>query len=861
MSMMVLSPKNGGTRKTNAGGKMNGFSKKKVFALAGTICLAALMLLACPTTTDNGGGWIPPPVGDGSAVFDPATGNITISWSPVLGAASYDITHRGSRFARDIVWVASVFAAEEEDGGFSFTHTPNCPRPVNPQRFENYYQITAWDEDGEELGNWTVSLRLSIFGPSVLFFDAAHDDMDDIRNEINRIHDEETWGLLPTSLGLRAQFGGRRYIIFFMPGDYELNGDLRIGFYTTVAGLGRFPSCVRLINTHVETIPHLPENNATQTFWRAIENVEITSGNFRWAVSQSAPARRMLVHAPTQHHFNMGWGSGGFIADSWFGGAVDGGSQQQWYTRHTHFAGSAMGGVNWNKTIQASTGNLPTDHSVGGPQHVTLISPNDAGGVTPVLRERPFLYVDDDGEFRVFVPAVRRNAEGISWNDGSGLPGMNAAALAHNDGMGPGESLDFLATFYVTRVEFEAPDRFVGRETAASLNAQLAQGRHIFFTPGRFDIEAPIVVSHPNTIILGKGFPALWPTRGNRDGVIFVQDVPGVTVAGLLFDTTDQSVYSITVGHTGANANHSDNPILLADLVVRQGGQFHLTANHVDISVLINSNNVIGDKLWIWRADHNGLPNGQNTIDWDINTSINGLVVLGDDVQMYGLFVEHYHQFNTLWLGERGRIFFYQNELPYDPQFQWMYMSHPTAEMPGGSILGWAQVKVGHNVQNFRAYGLGMYCVFIQTSADRPNGNLEPGLRLGSGIEVPHHPGVVITNAVITMIGTSGFNSGINSIINGAGGAVVNVFGTARMNSFANGVGVQGPLSTNAIPSTALPTEPAPKTHWVESLVINSGGIVTANPLGGLPCFSQQFPGTSWNQPVIQHPLNPRWNP
>jgi len=760
-------------------------------------------------------------------------GTMFVSWYPVVGAASYEVYHGGSRFTRDFTWVEFI-----DDGSTSFTHdTPN------PVRFENYYRITAYDGDGEVLARGFVSLRLLHFGPSVLFFDAEYDDPDDIVVEINRIHDTYTQGVSATNHGGRSHFTNKRYLIFFTPGDYHFSGQqMRIGFYTTVAGLGRFPSDTRFHDIQVDVPPHLPANNATQTFWRSIENINIVSGPmFRWAVSQSAPMRRMMVNSgvPTLYHFIMGWGSGGFVADSWLGDVVDGGSQQQWYTRNTHFAGSAMSGVTWNNTIQASTGALPPNDPNGA---VTIVGP------APIIRERPFIYLDNDGEFRMFVPGLRTDAVGISWNDGSGLPGMNADALAHNDGMGPGESLDFLAEFFITSIRVQGINH-IGLENAARINAELAQGKHIFFVPGRYEIEAPIVVRNPNTIVMGQGWPALWPTPGNRDGVIFVADIPGVTVAGLLFDTTAQSVYSLTVGHTGAHMTTNvpaTNPILLADLIMRVGGQL-LAPNHVDISVLINSNNVITDKLWLWRADHNALTAGQNQIDWHINTSINGLVVLGNDVHAYGLFVEHYHQYNTLWLGQRGRVFFYQNETPYEPHYQRQFTSH--VGLPGGDTLGWAQFKVDNRVTDFRAYGLGMYCVFL-TAVSRPNSVRESPMLLQNAIEVPHHPDVVITKAITVMIGTSPSENGILTIVNGVGAPVVGAFGTSRLSHFSDGVGtLPGGVIVNATWS------PPDEIHWVEDLIINDNGRVTANPRGGLPYFSIQrgtigTPGPSWNQPL-----------
>ncbi len=54
----------------------------------------------------------------------------------------------------------------------------------------------------------------------------------------------------------------------------------------------------------------------------------------------------------------------------------------------------------------------------------------------------------------------------------------------------------------------------------------------------------------------------------------------------------------------------------------------------------------------------------------DTNTSANGLVVNGNDVIAYGLFVEHHQQCQVVWNGNRGRTYFYQSEIPYDPPSQ-----------------------------------------------------------------------------------------------------------------------------------------------------------------------------------------------
>ncbi|MFC4048036.1 coagulation factor 5/8 type domain-containing protein, partial [Dactylosporangium siamense] len=178
-----------------------------------------------------------------------------------------------------------------------------------------------------------------------------------------------------------------------------------------------------------------------------------------------------------------------------------------------------------------------------------------------------------------------------------------------------------------------------------------------------------------------------------------VADVDGVKVAGILFDAgTTNSQVLMEVGPSGSSASHAANPTSLHDVFFRIGGSI---AGKATVSLRVNSNNVIGDHMWIWRADHG---NG-GTVGWNTNTAANGLVVNGNNVTMYGLFVEHYQQYQTIWNGNGGRTYFYQNEIPYDVPNQASWSS-------GGGAQGWAAYKVGANVTSHEAWGLGSYCFF-----------------------------------------------------------------------------------------------------------------------------------------------------
>jgi hypothetical protein len=194
------------------------------------------------------------------------------------------------------------------------------------------------------------------------------------------------------------------------------------------------------------------------------------------------------------------------------------------------------------------------------------------------------------------------------------------------------------------------------------------------------------------------------------------------------------------VGAEGSKARHAKNPTLLADVFFRVGGA---GVGKAKVSLAVNSSDVIVDHTWIWRADHG------HGVGWTSNTGANGIVVAGDDVTAYGLFVEHYQQYQVLWKGNGGRTYFYQSEIPYDPPDQMSYTSGP-------DVNGWASYKVADGVTSHEAYGLGIYSVFRH-----------PDVRLTRAIEVPKTPGVKFQHMITVALDNLG---SIDNVINDAGG-------------------------------------------------------------------------------------------
>lgn len=528
------------------------------------------------------------------------------------------------------------------------------------------------------------------FGPNVLIFRPSMTAAE-IRKQIDAVYAVEE----------HSEFGPARYALLFLPGEYHV--DVPVGFYTQVLGLGASPDAVE-IDGNVHADASLPHNNATCTFWRAAEGFTVvpTGGTMQWAVSQAAPLRRMHVRGNLVLHQMRGWASGGWMSDTLVDGAVDSGSQQQWISRNSEWA--KWTGANWNMVFVGIAN--PPAGAWPSPPYTTIDR-------TPIEREKPFLVVDARGRWSVRVPSVERNTSGITWREGAT----------------PGRSIP-LSAFYIAH----AAD-----DTAATINAQLAKGKDLLLTPGIYNLDAPIRVARPNTVVMGLGFATLHPTGGTA--AMTTSDADGIEISGLLFDAGPvESPVLLQVGPEGSKAPHKANPICLHDIFFRVGGA---GVGRTRVNLLINSSNTIIDHTWIWRADHG------SGVGWNDNTSANGLVVNGDDVTAYGLFAEHHQQFQVLWNGNGGRTYFYQSEIPYDPPNQAAYTSAP-------GVNGWASYKVADGVTRHEAWGLGVYSVFRQ-----------PDVNLSRAIEVPRHPGVRFHHIITVALGNKGT---IENVIDDRGG-------------------------------------------------------------------------------------------
>jgi len=508
------------------------------------------------------------------------------------------------------------------------------------------------------------------FGPNVIVFDPSM-PTSQIQSTVDAI----------ASRQISNQFGTQRYALLFRPGTYGSSTDplnFQVGYYTAIAGLGRSPGDV-VINGSVYVRNQCDGGfcTALNNFWRSLSNLTINvntpnfgcyTGEF-WAVSQASPMRRVDVNGfATLMDYCTGpsFASGGFIADSRFNGStIVNGSQQQWLVRNSALDGWTNGV--WNQVFSGVVGApaecFPAHPPCGGP-YTTLPT-------SPVTREAPYLYVDSAGNQNVFVPSVQTSSSGTTWAGGAT----------------PGTSIP-IDQFYVVKPS----------DSAATINSALRTGRNLILTPGIYHLDQSISVTRPDTVVLGLGFPTLIPTNGNA--AMTTASAKGILISGVIFDAGPvNSPVLLQVGSGRARSdNESSDPSTLSDVFFRIGGA---EPGRAATSLVVNSSNVILDDIWAWRADHG------NGVGWTSNTADTGVVVNGDNVTAYGLFVEHYQKYETIWNGNGGTDVFFQNEMPYDPPSQ-------AAWMEAAGIDGWAAFKIGDAVTSFHGYGMASYSFFNQ---------------------------------------------------------------------------------------------------------------------------------------------------
>ena len=174
--------------------------------------------------------------------------------------------------------------------------------------------------------------------------------------------------------------------------------------------------------------------------------------------------------------------------------------------------------------------------------------------------------------------------------------------------------------------------------------------------------------------MLGIGHATL--TAVNGAVPLEVADVPGVVIAGVTIDAGPKRVAGAAAGRQARQRPRRQggraNPTTLTDVYFRVGGP-HI--GKADTALEVNSDNVLIDHIWVWRADHGvegftgatpsaGTPTPAATASSSTATTSPRPACSSSTSSST----------TPSGTARDGTTILYQNELPYDPptQADWM---------------------------------------------------------------------------------------------------------------------------------------------------------------------------------------------
>eukprot|EP00439_Symbiodinium_sp_Y106_P013736 s5176_g1.t5 len=611
---------------------------------------------------------------------------------------------------------------------------------------------------------------------------------------------------------LDSQFSSSRYALLFEASPKMHEVDVRVGFYTSVYGLGRKPSDTKIRSvTSTNETPH-PELGSLQNFWRSlgftavplahmvtgINSAQRSAENFQsnchptytcggrggmlWAVSQAAPLRRVVVDDNLcLSYFRLppegvkasdprypkqgacleydGWvklgyrdpvadfASGGFMANVEVRGTVSFGSQQQFFARNCS-AKSWDGGA-WSCVFVGCSG-APHREQVEAASKCPIYT---SVATSQVIAEKPFIIMENDGRYKLVVPSAMTDRSGTNFE------------------VAEEEIRDFSAVYVAQPSKLAAAGtRTSLLNSAAEINKKLAEGKDVVFAPGIYKLDETIHVQRSCQVLLALGFATLVaPT--DSPCIVVKDDAVGVRISGIMLEAAYRPLEASSAESTstgpkallqwGCGKDARSDPTVpaswgfLHDCFARVGGQeapftvrdeldptrkptmrpdssraLFQSEARCSTMVQIQSPCVVGDNLWLWRADH-WLSDRYLVYNHE-NRCETGLHVGHDAryVTMYGLFVEHTLGDMTYWEGEDGTTFFYQSELPYDA------MDADASRKVSTTPFSGSGYRVADSVQRHTAHGVGVYCYFRDYDIIVP-----------AGIRTPDGEGIKFRNA------------------------------------------------------------------------------------------------------------------
>ena len=548
-------------------------------------------------------------------------------------------------------------------------------------------------------------------------------------------------------MGKTSEWSTSRYAILIGEGKYVMSDYFKLGYYTQVSGVGNDKSTVS-IAPGINVLNNCAKSGdagcvapgGLDNFWRSMSDLTITGSKdpLVFAVSQASPIRDVTIegdkgilmcdwHTTT---YECGETSGGFI-DGMKASKIGLGSQQQFYVSNSEI-----------NELQAGVWNIVSNNNKG-----TVKGEGDTGTQNK-WNGYPFTEMKDATLAQFKQPKLVKN--GDEWQ------------IKYND---KAESVN---DFIILKLNQNEDRTKISSSDIQKINSDLGSKAGIIVMPGIYDLEDTLNIPN-NKIVLGLGLPSLVcpPTTGK----CMITASEGVRVSGLVFDAPEASNFDtnkdavlLNIGEKGHGI--SSNPTILQDVYCRIA---HIEKSQSDASayscITVNADYTIGENLWLWRADHDA--KFVNVLA-DTAKAPYGLVVYGNNVKMYGLFVEHFQNYQTVWFGKSGQINFYQSEMPY-------YLPKDGVSkcfLPDSDVVDTTPVcsslYIAESASGFRGNGLGIYSYFPNSNANGQKAGETPftqgTIRAKTAITIDAED-VVLTHGLTHFL-DGDLKSGIDNIIN-----------------------------------------------------------------------------------------------
>ena len=423
------------------------------------------------------------------------------------------------------------------------------------------------------------------FGPNVLLFDPSMPQWPTSRPNVDAIAAQQVGN----------EMGSARYALLFKPGTYGTAADplnFQVGYYTEVAGLGPQPGRRRhqRLGLRVQPVRRAERlHRAEQLLAVAVQPHD----------QRDQPRLRLL------HRRVLGRVAGGTDAP---------GARQRpdhadgllHAARRSPVAASSptRGSTGPSSTGRSSSSSSATARSNGWTQR--RLEPGvrrhrrRAGRVLPgrpTVRRPVHHRGHDPGEPGEALPLRRRRRAPTSVFVPGGRDELQRGDLGRRADAGP----------------LDPARRLLRRQAVATrsqaINRELARGRNLLLTPGVYDVDRTIKVKRGRHRRARPRPRHASPRPPGRRVPITVADVPGVDIAGVTFDAGPvNSPVLLQVGTQHANGraeqagwSSAADPTALQDVFFRIGGPH---AGKATVSLEVNSDHVILDDIWAWRADH-----------------------------------------------------------------------------------------------------------------------------------------------------------------------------------------------------------------------------------------------------------------